>query len=76
MRIGSRLAVLAMAVGILGPAGGCGGGGGAVQQAQSGPPPEAVASLRAPDDPYRIIYTPPASLARAVDTTRRGVRPD
>jgi hypothetical protein len=75
MRIGSRVAVLAVTAGVLGPAGGCGGGG-TVEQAQSGPPPEAVALLKAPEDPYRIIYTPPASLAKTVDATRRGGRPD
>jgi len=41
---------------------GCGGG--AARTAWSGPPPEVVRALQEPENPYRIIYSPPVDLAK------------
>jgi hypothetical protein len=49
---------------------GCGGG--ARQRAAApGPVPEVVKQLQVPENPYRIIYTPPVNLAKPPDTTAR-----
>jgi hypothetical protein len=51
-------------------------GGAARRQATpSGPPPEVVKALQAPETPDRIIYTPPASLAKPPDTTAHARKP-
>jgi len=40
--------------------------------AQTGPPPDVVRQLEVPENPYRIIYNPPVSLAKPPDTTAHG----
>jgi len=45
----------------------CAGGRG--RAAAAGPPPELVRQLEVPENPYRIIYTPPVNLAKTPDTT-------
>src|SRR2546422_7881501 len=35
------------------------GGGGASRPAAAAPPPEVLKALQVPENPYRIIYTPP-----------------
>jgi hypothetical protein len=39
-------------------------GRGAAVSPVSDAPPEVIEALKTPDDPYRIIYHPPADLAR------------
>ena len=47
----------------------CRGGRTRAWSAQAGPPPEVVRQLDVPENPYRIIYNPPVSLAKPPDTT-------
>src|SRR5207245_4011988 len=53
---------------------GCGGRG-ASPPAAAAPPPEVVKALQVPENPYRIIYTPPVSLAKPPDTTAHARKP-
>jgi len=53
---------------------GCGGRG-ARPPAAAAPPPEVVKALQVPENPYRIIYTPPVSLAKPPDTTAHARKP-
>src|SRR2546428_14089870 len=53
---------------------GCGGRG-ASPPAAAAPPPEVVKALQVPENPYRIIYTPPVSLAKPPDTTAHVRKP-
>jgi hypothetical protein len=52
-------------------------GGGARRQAwpPAGPPPAVVKDLQAPDNAYRLIYSPPVSLAKPPDTTAHRRKP-
>jgi len=54
---------------------GCGGGARARARPPSGPPPAVVKDLQVPENPYRIIYSPPVDLAKAPDTTAHGRKP-
>jgi hypothetical protein len=49
--------------------------GGARRQAAAGPPPAVVKGLQVPENPYRIIYNPPANLAKPPDTTAHKPKP-
>ena len=51
------------------------GGGGASRPAAAAPPPEVLKALQVPENPYRIIYTPPVSLAKPPDTTAHARKP-
>ena len=55
----------------------CGGGGAARGRAAhaGGPAPAVVQQLQVPENPYRIIYTPPVNLAKPPDTTAHGQKP-
>ncbi len=55
----------------------CGGGGAARARAArtAVPPPAVVQQLQVPENPYRIIYTPPVNLAKPPDTTAHGQKP-
>ncbi len=55
----------------------CGGGGAARARAAraAAPPPAVVRQLQVPENPYRIIYTPPVNLAKPPDTTAHGPKP-
>ena len=50
----------------------CRGGGARAWSAQAGLPTEVVRQLEVPENPYRIIYNPPLSLAKPPDTTAHG----
>ena len=47
----------------------CRGDGARGRAAPAGPPPDVVRQLEVPENPYRIIYNPPVSLAKPPDTT-------
>src|SRR5207244_13168418 len=54
---------------------GCGGGTRGRAWPPAGPPPAVVKDLQVPENPYRIIYSPPVDLAKAPDTTAHGRKP-
>src|SRR5207247_10022072 len=56
-------------------AGVCGGGTRGRAWPPAGPPPALVKDLQVPENPYRIIYSPPVDLAKAPDTTAHGRKP-
>jgi hypothetical protein len=53
----------------------CGGGARGRAWPPAGPPPAVVKDLQAPENPYRIIYSPPVNLAKPPDTTAHGHKP-
>jgi len=54
----------------------CGGGGARGRAARAAAaPPAVVQQLEVPENPYRIIYTPPVNLAKPPDTTAHGQKP-
>ena len=54
----------------------CGGGAARGRAARAAaPPPAVVQQLQVPENPYRIIYTPPVNLAKPPDTTAHGQKP-
>jgi hypothetical protein len=52
----------------------CGGGSAARGRgaAATAPPADVLRPLQVPETPYRIIYSPPVSLAKPADTTAHG----
>jgi len=54
----------------------CGGGGARGRATRAAAAPTAVVQqLEVPENPYRIIYTPPVNLAKPPDTTAHGQKP-
>ncbi|HEY6209964.1 MAG TPA: hypothetical protein VIW28_12945 [Gemmatimonadales bacterium] len=54
----------------------CGGSAARGRAAQAAAaPPAVVQQLQVPENPYRIIYTPPVNLAKPPDTTAHGRKP-
>jgi len=53
----------------------CGGGARGRAWPPAGPPPAVVKDLQAPENAYRIIYSPPVNLAKPPDTTAHGHKP-
>ena len=53
----------------------CGGGARGRAAYPTGAPPEVVKQLQVPENPYRIIYSPPVNLAKPPDTTAHGRKP-
>jgi hypothetical protein len=74
MHVALRMRV-AIVSGMVLTAVGCGGGARGRAWPPAGPPPAVVKDLQVPDNPYRIIYSPPVDLAKAPDTTAHGRKP-
>lgn len=68
---GSALLVVAACLTLAG----CGGGHGSSRETAVAPPPDLVKALQVPENPYRLIYTAPVSLAKPPDTTASARRP-
>ena len=62
MRVASGGAATLCAAAVM-ALGACGGGS-APPSALSDAPSEVIEALKAPDNPYRIIYSPPVDLAK------------
>jgi hypothetical protein len=54
---------------------GCSGGARRQAWPAAGPPPAVVKDLQVVENPYRIIYNPPANLAKPPDTTAHKPKP-
>ena len=76
MHVRARLQVAVAVGGTLLTFAACGGGRAARARAgASGVPPALVQQLQVPENPYRIIYSPPVNLAKPPDTTAHGRKP-
>ena len=77
MQVRAPVPITAVLSGTLLTVAACGGGGAARARAAraAAPPPAVVRQLQVPENPYRIIYTPPVNLAKPPDTTAHGPKP-